>query len=281
MNLTGPLSRATVFKLCLVLFYVLGILANAMTNTRLMARPTGFLDRTVTVTGTHYRYQVFVPANWKKSEKWPVILFLHGAGERGDDGLLQTEVGIGRAIRRNADRFPGIVVLPQCRKNRWWTEPEMEAVALEALEASIKEFNGDRARLYLTGLSMGGYGSWSIARGKPGKFAAMVIVCGGITPPAALRVDPSVFGAVSADPYKETAEMVGATPVWLFHGSADVAVPVEESRKMAVALKASNGNVRFTEYPGVGHNSWDQAYGEPETIKWLFSHKLEKRRQKE
>ena len=111
---------------------------------------TGFLNRTVRLGGATYRYQVYVPAEWSKGKKWPVILFLHGAGERGDDGLIQTEVGIGSAVRRHPERVPAVVVLPQCRKEKWWTFPEMEAQAIAALDESIREFHGDPARVYLT-----------------------------------------------------------------------------------------------------------------------------------
>src|SRR5262252_5217267 len=97
-------------------------------------RETGFLNRSVTVRGTVYKYQIYVPPNWNRRKKWPVVLFLHGAGERGDDGLLQTEVGIGTAIRRHSERFPCVVVFPQCRKDVWWSDPDVEAQALEALD---------------------------------------------------------------------------------------------------------------------------------------------------
>jgi predicted peptidase len=237
-------------------------------------RQTGFLDRTLTLAGNRYKYQVFVPASWSKAARWPVVLFLHGAGERGEDGLLQTEVGIGRAIRRSVDRFPCVVVLPQCRKNRWWTEPEMESVALKALQASVKEFNGDGARIYLTGISMGGYGTWSITRNHPGKFAALAVICGGIKPPPSIRIDSAKITGTEGDAYAETASKVGSTPVWVFHGDADPAVPVEESRRMVEAIKAAGGNVKYTEYPGVGHNSWDAAYGDRELISWLLAQKL-------
>ncbi|MGH9831480.1 MAG: prolyl oligopeptidase family serine peptidase, partial [Blastocatellia bacterium] len=113
------------------------------------ATETGFLNRTVKAANETYRYQVFVPANWNKNQKWPVIMFLHGAGERGDDGFVQTEVGLGTAIRRHVERFPAVVVMPQCRKNVWLTEEPMQQQVLKALEKSIKEFNGDRDRLYL------------------------------------------------------------------------------------------------------------------------------------
>ncbi|HEU4387931.1 MAG TPA: prolyl oligopeptidase family serine peptidase [Blastocatellia bacterium] len=235
---------------------------------------TGFLDRTLTLNGNKFRYQVFLPASWSRKSKWPVILFLHGAGERGEDGLLQTEVGIGRAIRRAVERFRCIVVLPQCSKNRWWTEPDMESVALEALEASIKEFNGDRSRIYLTGLSMGGYGTWSIARKHPGEFAALVVICGGIAPPPGLRLDPAITAGVADNAYAETARKIGSTPVWVFHGDADPSVPVDESRRMVEALKATGGKVKYTEYPGVGHNSWDAAYGDSELMTWLLAQTL-------
>jgi predicted peptidase len=239
-------------------------------------RETGFLNRTVTVGKTTYRYQVYVPLEWSKEKKWPVILFLHGAGERGEDGLLQTDVGIGTAIRRRMERFPCIVVLPQCRKNRWWTEPEMEAQALKALEQSIKEFNGDPQRVYLTGLSMGGYGTWSIAAKWPGKFAALAPICGGIRRPAVASTAPeNASSEFAADPYAAAAQKIGRTPVWVFHGGADPIVPVTESRKMVEALKSAGGSVKYTEYEGVGHNSWDRAYAEPEFISWLLSQRLD------
>lgn len=233
---------------------------------------TGFLNRAVMEAGEEYRYQVYVPADWNDHKQWPVILFLHGAGERGDDGLLQSDVGLGHAIRKNAAAFPFIVVMPQCRKGKVWTQPDMEAQALEALDRSIKEFHGDRERVYLTGLSMGGFGTWDLAAKYPGRFAAYVVICGGISPLPQL---PEIAVALAkehkvADPYAETVRLVGKTPVWIFHGDADPAVPVEESRKMKAALEAAHANVRYTEYAGVGHESWDNAYAEPDLVPWLL-----------
>jgi len=239
-------------------------------------RETGFLNRTATVGKNTYRYQVYVPADWSKKKKWPVILFLHGAGERGDDGLVQTEVGIGTVIRRHVERFPCIVVLPQCRKDVWWLGTEMEAQALKALDQSIKEFNGDPQRLYLTGLSMGGYGTWGIAAKYPHKFAALVPVCGGVRPPIGIRNPVNSPGEdSSSDPYAATAQKIGRTPVWIFHGGSDRVVPVAESRKMAEALKAAGGNVKYNEYEGVGHNSWDKAYAEADLMPWLLAQRLD------
>jgi predicted peptidase len=239
---------------------------------------TGFLDRTITVAGGAYRYQVFVPANFDKSKKWPIILFLHGYGERGENGLLQTDVGLGHAIRNYSGNFPFVVVFPQCRAERdtTWVNPTMEEQALAALDAAIKEFHGDPTRVYLTGLSMGGYATWDLAAKYPKRFAAYVPICGGIRAPAdfpqlhvALVDDPKI-----SDPYPETARRVGKTPVWIFHGADDPAVPVEESRKMAAALQAAGANVKYTEYPGIGHNSWDKAYAEPGLIAWLLAKHL-------
>jgi len=239
---------------------------------------TGFLDRTLSLHGATYKYQVFLPDNWSRKQKWPIILFLHGAGERGNDGLLQTDVGLAHAIRDNRSRFPTVVVIPQCLTDHWWTQPEMEEMALAALAAATKEFKGDAKRTYLTGLSMGGFGSWDIATKYPGKFAAVVPICGGIDLPEHVRqMYPEMAKSSYADDpksYAEVAQKIGKTPVWIFHGGADNTVPVDNSRKMNDALKAAGGNVRYTEYPGVGHNSWDKAYAEPELMTWLLSQSL-------
>jgi predicted peptidase len=235
---------------------------------------TGFLDRTVNVSGIDYRYQVFVPSDFSKKKSWPVVLFLHGSGERGDDGLIQTDVGIGHAIRLKNSRFPFIVVMPQCRENKIWGSPDMQAQALAALDASIKEFHGDRNRIYLTGLSMGGYGTWQIAAGHPGKFAALIPICSGVRP---LKDMPELFVGVdakAADPYAEVARRVAGTAIWMFHGDADPSVPVTEARHLAEALTAVQAKFKYTEYPGVGHNSWDNAYAEPELFSWMLEQTL-------
>lgn len=233
-----------------------------------------FQDRAVTIGATEYHFRVFTPKGWNKTKKSPVILFLHGAGERGDDNTAQTRVGIGPAIQRQRDSLPFIVVLPQCPRNRWWTEPDMQAQALKALDQTIKEFNGDLKRTYLTGLSMGGYGSWMMAAANPSMFAAVAVICGGVRPPPGINVPKRTEGpTATADPYGAVAASVGKTPVWVFHGGADPVVPVSESRKMVEAIKAAGGDVRYNEYDGVGHNSWDKAYAEAELFTWLLVHR--------
>jgi predicted peptidase len=238
---------------------------------------TGFLDRTVIVKSQVYRFQVYLPTNWDKKQKWPVILFLHGYGERGENGLRETDIGLPQAIRQSSKPWPFVVVMPQCLgDDHVFTDPDMEAVAFAALKQSMKEFQGDPERTYLTGLSMGGYATWNIAARHPGIFAAYVPVCGGIKPnhdhpqlKSSLLDDPSI-----PDPYAEIARRVGKTPAWIFHGDADPTVPVEESRKMAEALRAAGGDIKYTEYPGVAHDSWVKAYAEPELAPWLLQQKL-------
>ncbi len=235
------------------------------------AAETGFLARTVDVNGNSYRYQVFIPAQWTPDEKWPVIFFLHGGGERGDDGVRQLDKGLPEILREKPD-FPAVVVMPQCQRRTWWGDPAMEAQAFATLEATIEEFNGDRSRLYLTGLSLGGYGTWAFGYKYPKKFAALVPVCGGVTSRRRFPVpDWHPAERAPADPYAETARGIGNVPVWAFHGDQDRRVPVEESRKLTEALERAGGNVRYTEYPGVPHNSWDRAYAEDELIPWLLS----------
>jgi predicted peptidase len=238
-----------------------------------------FQNRAVTIGAAEYHFRVFTPKGWTKKKRSPMILFLHGAGERGDDNLAQTRVGIGPAILRQRETLPFIIVLPQCPKGRWWTEPDMQTLALKALDQTSKEFNGDPGKTYLTGLSMGGYGSWLIAAANPSRFSALAVVCGGVRPPSGINV-PGASNALaaSADPYAAVAAKIGKTPVWVFHGGADPVVPVSESRKMVEAIKAAGGSVRYNEYEGVGHNSWDKAYAETEIFSWMLAQKQKEAR---
>lgn len=240
---------------------------------------TGFLDRTVTARGHEYPYQVYVPkapsaeAAGVAGTGWPVILFLHGAGERGSDGLLQTAVGLGPAIRRNVDRWPAIVVLPQAPLDSLWTGAPAEA-AMAALERTMQEFPTDPDRVYLTGLSMGGNGTWYLAYRHPDRFAAVVPVCGWVTArgrfPEWSAVVP-LEDAGEGEPFETLARRLEDVPIWIFHGEVDRAVPVEESREAAAALREAGADVRYTELLGTDHNSWDAAYGSPELAAWLFA----------
>lgn len=230
---------------------------------------TGFLNRIATVGGQSYRYQVYVPADYGTRTDWPVILFLHGAGERGSDGMLQTTVGLAPAIRRDPSRYPAIVVFPQVPNDSAWSGAPAEA-ALEALRQTMSQYRVDADRVYLTGLSMGGRGSWYVAYRNPSLFAAVAPICGWVT------VNPR-FAAAAVVPtdtaplFVALARQLKAVPTWIFHGEMDRIVPVSGSREPFAALRDAGGVVRYTEFLGVDHNSWDATYASKEFVDWLFA----------
>lgn len=254
----------TVFLFCILAF------ANSSAQQKI---ETGFLDRSVTVDGQSYRYQVYVPSSYTQERRWPVIMFLHGIGERGSDGIFPTQVGLGGTIRQNASRYPAIVVFPQVPNDSLWSGVPAQ-MAMAALEQTLREYLTDEDRVYLTGLSMGGNGTWYLAYRYTTKFAAVVPICGWISlnRPWLSRFE-SVVPGDTVTPYANLARKLGTLPVWIFHGEEDRTVPVEESRKAAAALKAVNPDARYTEFLGTGHNSWDAAYGSTSFIEWLFTQK--------
>lgn len=230
-------------------------------DARAAERPTGFLNREARIGDQVLPYVVYVPRDYTPDRKWPVILFLHGAGERGENTLPPSQVGIGSAIRLHPERFPCIAVMPQCPRGSGWgaatgftpDSSHVAALALKALDECVAEYAGDVDRVYLTGLSMGGFGTWSIGSSQPTRFAALAPICGGGQPAT-------------------MAKGLAGLPIWAFHGDADTVVPPQRSREMVDAVKAAgNERVRYTEFPGVAHNSWDKAYGDAEFIAWLFA----------
>ena len=239
------------------------------------AQETGFLNRSVIVDGAEYRYQVYVPRELQPSTSLPIILALHGGGQYGRDGILQTESGVATAIRRHNDRFPAIVVFPQSPPGTPGFQALGERIALAELDRSIAEFHADVSRTYLTGLSMGGNGAWYLAYHHADRFAALVVVCGFVgefTGTTSGTHYPAIV-AGSAEPYAAIAQRISRLPIWIFHGDADQTVPVEVSRRMASALKAIGADVQYTELPGVPHNAWDPAYDRADLFSWLFKQK--------
>jgi len=210
--------------------------------------PTGFINKTMEVRGETRAYVVYVPREYDPAKEWPLIVFLHGAGERGDDGLHQTEVGIGTAIREHPDRFPALVVMPQCPKDVWWDDaiPDIDM----SIARTVDEYNVDSSRIYLTGISMGGYATWMYGAQHVDRFAALMPICGGGNP---------------AD-----AAQLAQRPIWAFHGAIDQVVRPEESKKMVKAVEEADGDVQLTLYEDVGHVSWDKAYGDKKAIRWLL-----------
>jgi predicted peptidase len=163
------------------------------------------------------------------------------------------KVGIGPAIKRQEKTFGFITVIPQSQKGGWGAASAEGKRAMAILDDVAKAYKTDPSRVYLTGLSMGGFGTWSLAAAHPDKWAAIAPVCGG--------------GKV------EDAPKIKDIPTWVFHGDKDTAVKVELSRNMVEALKKAGGHPKYTEYPGVGHNSWDAAYAEKGFFPWLAEQK--------
>jgi predicted peptidase len=243
----------------------------------LLARPvlgqqveTGFLNRTVTMGGHVARYQVYVPGDYATSTAWPVILFLHGAGERGSDGLRQTSVGLAPAIRNDPTRFPAIVVFPQVPDDSQWVGMPAD-VAMTALRQTLAEFRTDPDRVYLTGLSMGGHGSWYLAYRYPDVFAAVVPICGWVVDVPRFRGSVPVVPSDSGAPIPALARRLRPVPIWIVHGEVDRVVPVAGSREPAAALKDIGADVRYTEFLGLDHNSWDAIYASKAFVDWLFA----------
>lgn len=197
-------------------------------------------------------YLLTLPADYdqKPGERWPLVVFLHGAGERGDQVDLVAKHGPPKRVAEGA-AFPFILASPQCPAEEWWTEqPVLELI--DHLERSLRV---DSRRVYLTGLSMGGYGTWHFATLAPRRFAAVAPICGG------------------GVPYK--MRWIQHLPVWAFHGAKDSVVPLEESARLVEALKkAGNTGTKFTVFPEAGHDSWTAAYADPALYEWLLSHAL-------
>jgi predicted peptidase len=243
----------------ILLSLLVGGIFNFISTGEARAGEGGLLSRNVKVGNKSYGYQIYMPAKLAGKEKLPVILFLHGIGQRGTGGFVKGAAAI--LIRQYLERLPAIVLLPQCEKGRYWSDPEMEAMVMATLDQTAAEFRADTERLYMIGVSMGGYGAWHLAAEHQGTFAAFVSICGG----SPLR---------TGDRFNSIARRVGQTPVWVFHGADDRVVPVSESRQMVTALKDVKGKVRYSEYEGVGHNVWLNVMKEPELLPWLLSQSL-------
>jgi len=210
-----------------------------------------------------YRYRLLVAEG---PGPYPLVLFLHGAGERGDDNTVQLAY-LPEILARpeTRKRFPAHVLAPQCPPGRSWSKRtwalENPPILPDALPALVEEVAGryavDRSRLYLTGLSMGGFGAWELAARMPGLWAAVVPICGGGDPLDAPRLKD--------------------LPIWAFHGAEDDVVPPERSREMIDAIRAARGKAMYSELEGVGHDSWTPAYESDELLEWIFAQKSVRR----
>src|SRR6267142_4844090 len=195
-------------------------------------------------------YLLFLPEGYAENsdKKWPLMLFLHGAGERGSDVNKVKAHGPPKIVEKRKD-FPFIVVSPQCPADSWWRPYELVAL----LDEIQKDYRVDADRVYLTGLSMGGFGTWELASQYPQRFAAIAPICGGGNAAQVRRLKD--------------------LPIWVFHGDADSVVPVARSDEMVEALKKVGADVKYTRYEGIDHDSWTKSYANEELYEWMLSHK--------
>ncbi|MEM9082904.1 MAG: prolyl oligopeptidase family serine peptidase [Planctomycetota bacterium] len=247
---------------------------------QLVHTPTGFLYKSLNAQGREYPYSVYVPRDYGTRDDWPVILFLHGRGESGTDGSKQMAVGIGDPMIYAPHEYPFVVIFPQKPDHNSQWEDHEEAV-MKMLDAELDLYNVDRSRVYLTGLSQGGHGTWSIGSKHPDRFAALAPVCGYVERPYIdaeghvrwAKAEESAFTA-------QYAEALKHTPVWAFHGELDDVVVPSESVTMIKAIREArssgedDSNTKLTLYPKANHNSWDQAYRERELFEWFLSHQI-------
>ncbi len=211
------------------------------------------------------QYLLYLPKGYgeKPGEKWPLVLFLHGMGERGSDLDLVKKHGIPKIVMKKGD-FPFVAVSPQCPIESTWPGLTDELYAL--LVDVMRKYKIDESRIYLTGLSMGGYGAWYLASAYPKLFAAVVPICGGM---------------MRDSGFQDRVKALRRIPIWIFHGEKDEAVPVQNSKDVFDALKKLRGRVKLTVYPELGHDSWTKTYDDPELYSWLLKQKRPSRKRRQ
>ncbi len=208
-------------------------------------------------------YLLFLPKDYKAAggqkdaKRWPLILFLHGAGERGSD-VWKVAIHGPPSFATNKADFPFIILSPQCPEGRTWSRD----IVLKLLDEIMANYAVDPQRVYLTGLSMGGYGTWDLGLSHPERFAAIVPICGGGETITALLAS------------REKADALKSLGIWAFHGAKDPVVPLAESERMVEAAKRFGvKEVKLTVYPEANHNAWTETYNNPELYKWLLEHR--------
>jgi predicted peptidase len=245
-----------------------GYEASAQVNSRLLGQYRS--ENFAAPSGMRLPYRILAPSKIEPHQNYPLVLFLHGAGERGNDNEKQlVHAAVDFASKARREQFPAFVVFPQCPDGQRWVESDWGrpsgrgefdlepsqpmAAVLQLVDSLVQQLPVDPKRLYVTGLSMGGQGSWFAAARQPQRFAAMLEVCGG--------GDPT------------WATQYAGIPIWALHGQDDGVVPISRAREMVVALTQAGHapEIRYTEYPGVGHNSWTQTFKRDDVFEWLFS----------
>ncbi len=261
-------------KFLLSLFLLMGIFSFLFGQDFSAFEKRIYLD----TSGDTLPYRILYPKKYNPAKKYPFVLFLHGAGERGEENEKQLTHGAKLFLnKKNRRKYPAIVVFPQCKTDDYWAHmilQEKEGVryrhfpvesdpkpslkrTMELLEQLLQTENVDPNRVYIAGLSMGGMGTYEMLSRLPNRFEAASAICGG--------GEPSL-----------TVRYAATTSLWIFHGAKDDVVLPEHSRQMYEALKKAGAAVRYTEYPNANHNSWDPAFAEKDLLAWLFSHSLKK-----
>lgn len=212
------------------------------------------VEQATIVVRKSYQFLRYLPPDYDADpvRLWPLVLFLHGAAERGSDIERVKRQGLPRRIAEGAT-FPAVIISPQCPAEEWWNVPALDAL----VEKIASEARIDRERIYATGLSMGGFGTWALAIHSPGRYAAILPICAG--------------GEI------QRAWVLRDTPVWTFHGDLDSIVPIARSQQMVDAIRAAGGSPRFTVYPGYHHDAWTITYEDAEVMAWLFAQRRDAR----
>jgi len=249
------MKEADMKKLCFVLVLAGVILFCRFTEETVMqsGQHAQFFEKEI-IKKAQLDYWLYLPEDYGTEGKtWPLLMFLHGMGERGSDINQVLAHGPAR-LASEGKGFPFIIISPQCSEGDWWGNKVDELVAL--CDHIADTYAVDKNRLYITGLSMGGYGTWEMVEKHPDKFAAAAPICGGGNT------------ALAKHRLKDI-------PIWVFHGAKDDEVPIKKSEEMVEALKqAGNKNVKFTIYPETGHDSWTEAYNDPELYEWFLEHSI-------
>lgn len=234
---------------------VTGLQAQSLASMKAQTRKT---HETLIRRKVRLSYLLHLPAGYEenRNQRWPLLLFLHGAGERGANLNRVAVHGPPRLVKSNPE-FEFILVSPQCPAGETWEDDSLLAL----LEDIVRQYRVDESRLYLTGLSMGGYGTWSLGLKHPRRFAAIAPVCGGGS------ILPILI------PASGNTAALRKLPIWAFHGAQDDVVPLQETERMITELRKIGNSPRITIYPHAGHDSWTETYANPELYKWFLQHR--------
>ncbi len=262
------MNRWLITLVCPAVVLLWGAIALSQTASQAIEDPKQLFEprEFVGASGKALKYRLLKPLNFNPDKRYPLVIFLHGAGERGSDNTVQLVHGMGEFCKKSRrESYPCYVIAPQCPKDeKWadvdWSQPNVTMpkqisssmqLTFELIDSMVTDAAIDKNRIYMTGLSMGGYGTWDAIARRPDFFAAALPICGG------------------AD--VTTADKIKHIPIFCFHGEKDGVVVPELSRRMIDALKAAGGDPKYTEYPGVGHDSWTQTYRNEDVLAWLFA----------